>query len=87
MAATANPSERVKSERASRISASEGRGGEGIRLDMTMGSVYLAIVPRRDSMDKQPTIRLFRVRAYSVPAREEAARPDGRQHRRPARHS
>src|SRR5712671_6635828 len=69
IAATASPSERAKTERASRISASEEGGGEGIRVDIVAGSVYLAIVPCRDSMDKRPSIRPFRDRAYSVPAR------------------
>ena len=64
----ASPSERAKTERASRISAREDDGGEGIRIDIAAGSVYLAIVPWRDPMDKRPPIRRFRNRTYSPPS-------------------
>ena len=68
IAAMASPSERAKTERASRISAREDDGGEGIRIDIAAGSVYLAIVPWRDPMDKRPPIRRFRNRTYSPPS-------------------
>ena len=45
-------------ERASRISAGGDSGGEVIRIDIVMGSVYLAMVPCRDSIDKRPSARL-----------------------------
>jgi hypothetical protein len=67
----ANASERVKTERASRTSAGGDGDGDGdgeeevIPVDISVGSVYLAIVPCRDSMNKQPSVRPFQDRVYS----------------------
>jgi hypothetical protein len=36
-----------------------------IRVDISVGSVYLAIVPCRDLMNKRPSVRPFRDRVYS----------------------
>ena len=61
----ASPSERAKNECASRRSAGGEGGGELIPIDISVCSVYLVMVPCRDSMDKQPSIRPFRDRVYS----------------------
>jgi hypothetical protein len=54
----ARPSERANTERASRINAGVvGGGGKAVRIDIVMGSVYLAMVPCRDAIDKQPTLK------------------------------
>jgi hypothetical protein len=74
IAAAASPSARAKKDRASRISANEDSGGEGILVDMAAGSMYLAIVPCRGSMDKRLSSRLFGDHAYSVPMRRRAVR-------------
>jgi hypothetical protein len=51
VAATASPSERAKTERASRISAAaKSRRDEAIRIDIGADSVYLAIVPFGDPL-------------------------------------
>ena len=52
----------MKTERASRRSAGE---GEVIPIDISVGSVYLAIVPCRDLMNKRPSERPVRNRIYS----------------------
>jgi hypothetical protein len=36
-----------------------------IRVDISVGSVYQAIVPCRDFIDKRPSVRPFRDRVYS----------------------
>jgi hypothetical protein len=36
-----------------------------IPIDISVGSVYLAIVPCRDSMNKRPSVRPFRNWVYS----------------------
>jgi hypothetical protein len=61
----ANASERVQTERASRRSAGAEGEDEVIRVDISVGSVYLAIVPCRDLIDKRPFVRPFRDRVYS----------------------
>ena len=61
----ANASEHVKTERASRTSAGADGEEEVIPVDISVGSVYLAIVPCRDSMNKQPSVRPFQDRVYS----------------------
>ena len=45
--------------------------GEVIRIDIRAASVYLAMVPCRDSIDKRPSVRPFRDRPYSMPARAQ----------------
>jgi len=75
VAATASPSERAKTERASRISAAaKSRRDEAIRIDIGAGSVYLAIVPFRGPIDKGPSVRPFHDREYSAPVRVGAIR-------------
>ena len=61
----ASASERVKTERASRRSAGGEGEGEVIPVDISVGSVYLAIVPCRDVMNKRPSVRPLRDRVYS----------------------
>ena len=58
--------ERAREDRA-RLANERGGEGEGevIPVDISVGSVYLAIVPCRDSMNKQPSVRPFRDRVYS----------------------
>jgi len=65
IATRANASARVKTERASRRSAVGEGEGEVIPVDISVGSVYLAIVPCRDLMNKRPSVRPFRDRVYS----------------------
>ena len=49
--------ERAREDRARLAHRSAGDDGEGevIRIDISVGSVYLAIVPCRDSMNKRPS--------------------------------
>ena len=61
----ASASERAKTERASRRSGGGESEGELIPVDISGGSVYLAIVPRRGLMNKQSSVRPFRDRIYS----------------------
>ena len=61
----ASASERAKTERASRRSAGGEGEGEVIPVDISVGSVYLAIVPCRDLMNKRSFVRPFRDRNYS----------------------
>jgi hypothetical protein len=61
----ASASERVKTERASRRSAGGDGEGEVIPVDISVGSVYLAIVPCWDSMNKRSSVRPLRDRIYS----------------------
>jgi hypothetical protein len=54
----ARPNERVTTERASRINTGvAGGGSEAVLIDIVMGSVYLAMVPCWDAIDKQPSAR------------------------------
>ena len=62
--ARASPSERAKTRRASRTSTGECED-EMIRIDISIGSMYLAIVPCRDSIDKRWSVRPFLNRVYS----------------------
>jgi hypothetical protein len=55
----------MEAERASRRSAVGEDEVEVIPVDISVASVYLAIVPCRDSMNKQPSVRPFRDRIYS----------------------
>ena len=61
----ASASERVKTERASRRSAGGAGEGDVIPVDISVGSVYLAIVPCRELMNKQSPVRPVRDRIYS----------------------
>ena len=61
----ASASQRVKTERASRRSAGGEGEGEVIPVDISVRSVYLAIVPRRESMNKRPFVRPVRDVIYS----------------------
>ena len=63
--AKANPSARATTERASRASAGGIGAGGAFWIDMSTGSVYLAIVPCRDSINKRWSVRPFRDRVYS----------------------
>lgn len=60
------PSERAKTERASRIKAEAVSGGEAVRIDIDMGSVYPAMVPCPGTIDKQPPARLLPGEVYSM---------------------
>ena len=62
---TASASECTKAERASRSSAGGEGEGEVIPVDISVGSVYLAIVPCRELMNKQSPVRPVRDRIYS----------------------
>jgi len=66
VAATANPRARANTTRASRISASEDDGSGATWIDISEGSVYLAIVPIREPVNKRPQVRLQRDRDYSA---------------------
>jgi hypothetical protein len=55
------------------MGAAEEGGGEAIRIDISAGSMYLAIVPCRNPMDKQASMRPFRDPVYSSPRGAAAA--------------
>jgi hypothetical protein len=62
----AKPSERVETERASRIKEAGDERSGAVRVDIARRSVYLAIVPWRNSTAKQPPIRRFPRRKNSM---------------------
>ena len=66
VATTANPRERANTTCASRINASDEDGSGAAWIDIGAGSVYLAIVPNRELVNKRPRVRLHGGWDYSA---------------------